>query len=88
MKKPVPPRRQKTISLPDDVYKKLKEEKKDDESFAQLILRLLKKEVTQSQIEPLAGVFAKEADEWAEIEKTLYSDRLRQSERGMDSIEE
>ncbi len=79
---------QKTISLPEDVYKKLKEEKKEDESFAQLILRLLKKEDTKSPIEPLAGVFKKEADEWAEIEKTLYSDRLRQNERGIDSIEE
>ncbi len=64
-----------TISLPKDVYLKLKEMKRDNETFADLILRLLKKEMPSPPIELLAGVFSKEADEWAEIEKELYSDR-------------
>ena len=79
---------QKTISLPEDVYDKLKAEKRENESFAQLILRLLKQEKSKTPIEPLAGIFEQESSEWEEIEKKLYTDRLRSSQRDENFIEE
>ncbi|MHA1783937.1 MAG: antitoxin VapB family protein [Candidatus Helarchaeota archaeon] len=72
---------QKTISLPEDVYKKLKAEKKKNESFPQLILRLLKTREVGGTIEQLAGVFKEESEEWENIEKIIYMDRLRTSKR-------
>ncbi|MHA1132447.1 MAG: antitoxin VapB family protein [Candidatus Helarchaeota archaeon] len=79
---------QKTISLPEDVYEKLKAEKRENESFAQLILRLLKQEKSKTPIEPLAGIFEKDSSEWEEIERNLYNDRLRYSQRDDNFIEE
>ena len=73
--------KQKTISLPEDVYNKLKAEKGPEESFPQLILRLLKKEKIDNSIELLAGAFEEESEEWGKIEKLLYEDRLRSRKR-------
>ena len=72
---------QKTISLPEEVYEKLKKEKRDDESFAQLIQRLLKKDTFDTDIEKLAGVFKEDSDEWEKIEEMLYEDRLKPDQR-------
>ncbi|TFF98065.1 MAG: hypothetical protein EU547_02565 [Promethearchaeota archaeon] len=79
---------EKTISLPEDVYEKLKAEKRGNESFAQLILRLLKQEKNKTSIEQLAGIFEEDSSEWEEIEKKIYNDRLRFSQRDENFIDE
>jgi predicted CopG family antitoxin len=78
---------EKTISLPEDVYEKLKAEKRGNESFAQLILRLLKQEKNKTSIEQLAGIFEEDSSEWEEIEKKIYNDRLRFSQRDENFID-
>ena len=62
----------KTISLPEDIYNKLKQQKKKDESFPELIDRLVKeKKSKKKQLEALAGSL-REDDEWDQIIKDLY----------------
>jgi predicted CopG family antitoxin len=79
---------QKTISLPKEVYDKLKAEKRENESFPQLLLRLLEKEKNNTSIEPLIGIFEEESEEWGKIEDMLYEDRLKSKKRVIESNEE
>ena len=75
---------QKTISLPEKLYSKLKSKKRENETFPDLITRLLNEEEQQQQkhhISDLAGAFEEDSDEWIKIEKELYKDRLRPSSR-------
>lgn len=76
---------QKTISLPEDVYIRLKQLKADDETFGQLISRLMKTQEDIPDEVPLdafAGAFGDEdSEEWGEIEKKLYATRMRPSDR-------
>ncbi|TFF87192.1 MAG: hypothetical protein EU549_05185 [Promethearchaeota archaeon] len=80
--------KEKTILLPEDMCEKLKAEKRENESFAQLILRLLKQGKNKTPIEQLAGIFEDESSEWEEIEKKIYGDRLRFSQRDENIIDE
>ncbi|TFG03023.1 MAG: hypothetical protein EU529_00555 [Promethearchaeota archaeon] len=67
----------KTISLPEDLYEKLKRQKKKGESFPELIDRLIKeKKSKKQQLEALAGVF-KEDNEWDQILNDIIEDRKR-----------
>jgi predicted CopG family antitoxin len=67
----------KTISLPEDLYDKLKRQKKKGESFPDLIDRLIKeKKSRRQQLEALAGSL-KEDDEWDNILNEIYEDRKR-----------
>ena len=67
----------KTISLPEDVYDKLKRQKKKGESFSDLIDRLIKeKKSKKQQLEALAGSLA-EDNEWDQILEDIYEDRKR-----------
>lgn len=67
----------KTISLPEDIYNKLKMQKKKGESFPELIDRLVKEKKTKKQqLEALAGSL-KEDEEWDQIIKEIYEDRKR-----------
>ena len=67
----------KTISLPEDVYDKLKRQKKKGESFSDLIDRLIKeKKSKKQQLEALAGSLA-EDNEWDQILENIYKDRKR-----------
>ncbi|MHA1720646.1 MAG: antitoxin VapB family protein [Promethearchaeota archaeon] len=70
----------KTISLPDEVYNALKNRKKKNESFAQVIQRLLGEEFISSKkkkkLLSFIGVFAND-DEWDDVEKQLASNRSR-----------
>jgi predicted CopG family antitoxin len=82
---------QKTISLPSEVYFKLKDKKKSGETFPDLIKRLIDeddKRIQTHSIMDLAGAFGDESDEWEKIEKELYEDRLRPSSRKKISFEE
>ncbi len=51
--------------------------KNKDESFSKLILRLINKNEISNSIEEFAGVFEKDSEEWEQIEKILYEDRLK-----------
>ncbi|WP_225334005.1 antitoxin VapB family protein [Halomicrobium urmianum] len=44
-----------TISLRDEAYDRLKEAKREDESFSDVVLRLTASPTTEEQIEELAG---------------------------------
>jgi len=67
----------KTISLQEDVYDKLKRQKKKGESFSDLIDRLIKeKKSKKQQLEALAGSLADD-NEWDQILEEIYEDRNR-----------
>ncbi len=82
----------KTISLPEEIYKALKHRKKKNETFAQLIQRLMGEEFLASKrketLLSFVGVFA-EDDEWDEIEKQLAFNRsqIRRSTRLLNENE-
>ncbi len=68
---------QKTISLTPETYKRLKTKKKPNESFSELVDRLLdfKKDLNKKEnFKSFAGVLA-EDDEWDDIEKILEKAR-------------
>ena len=68
---------QKTISLTPETYKRLKTKKKQNESFSELVDRLLdlKKDTNDEEdFKSFAGVLA-EDDEWDKIEKILEKAR-------------
>ena len=44
-----------TISLREEAYRLLKEEKREDESFSDVVIRLTESAKTEEQIEELAG---------------------------------
>lgn len=75
---------QKTISLPEDLYLKLKQKKGNSETFPELLERLLGEEESREKrhkIKDLEGAFGEESDEWELIKKELYNDRLRPASR-------
>ncbi len=74
---------QKTISLPEEIYNKLKAQKKKRETFPDLILRLIKDKphTDPEPIESFFGAFEDDSDEWEKIEKKLYDKRNRSSGR-------
>ncbi len=68
---------QKTISLPEDVYLELKKQKRKDETFPDLIRRLIQRQKKCEQdLDKLAGAF-EEDDEWDGILEDLYNDRQK-----------
>lgn len=82
---------QKTISLPGPIYLKLKAKKKANETFADLILRLLnegERNKGDTSIESFFGVFADDSDEWEEIEKRIYAARNKSPTRRTPRITE
>jgi len=67
----------KTISLPEEIYLKLKKEKHKGETFADVINRLIKeRETKREKLESLAGVLS-EDEEWDDIIEQIYADRKR-----------
>lgn len=68
---------QKTIDISEEVYKKLEKLKSKDESISNYILRLINEKEKSNSIEEFAGVFEEDSEEWEEIEKILYEDRLK-----------
>ncbi len=75
---------QKTISLPEDVYLSLKRKKQENETFSDVIFRLLEQDKGKkdSDISKFFGMLEEDEDgEWDNIEKELYSERLRPSKR-------
>ena len=70
----------RTIDLPEKIYKELIKLKQKDESVSEVIFRLIKKEKPIKSIKKYAGIFQNSSEEWEAIEKTIYKDRLRQTE--------
>lgn len=56
----------KNIALAEDVYRDLKRMKREDESFSDLIRRLMK---TRGVISDLAGTATLSTEEWLELNK-------------------
>ena len=77
---------QKTVSLSEEAYEKLRGVKKQGESFSQVILRLIDKK-TKLQILDFAGAFEESSDEWELIEKRIYT-RRKEKSRVVDLLEE
>jgi predicted CopG family antitoxin len=74
----------KTISLPEDIYLELKQQKRDNETFTDMIKRMMNKEKSQEKnIEALAGSLA-EDDEWDDIIEDIYTDRKKPARLGRE----
>jgi len=72
---------QKTISLPEKLYQKLKSKKKSSETFSKLIQRLIHEEENSKDLnsfQSFAGVL-EDNDEWDDIEIQLR--KMRQIPR-------
>ncbi|MFX0098435.1 MAG: antitoxin VapB family protein [Candidatus Hodarchaeota archaeon] len=65
--------KQKTISLSEDAYNRLKSAKKDDESFSEFILRVFGPAEPEN-ILSFAGAL-KDDDEWDKIQENIYNSR-------------
>lgn len=74
---------QKTISLPEPLYNRLKAKKKPGENFQDVITRLLNQEEHHEKppVSKFFGVLGDDSDEWDKIEEEIYNDRSRESER-------
>jgi predicted CopG family antitoxin len=69
----------KVISLSDAAYSALSTIK-EDYSFSELILKLLKEreeEENQKEILKFAGIWKRHSKEWDEIKEQIYEDRKR-----------
>lgn len=55
-----------TISLKDEAYRRLKEEKREGESFSDVVMRLTESADTEERIEELAGGLGEEFAEEVE----------------------
>ena len=67
----------RTIDLPEQIYKQLIALKQKGETVSEIISRLIKKEKPSKSIKKFAGIFQNSSEEWESLEKTLYDDRLR-----------
>jgi predicted CopG family antitoxin len=81
---------QKSISLPEKIYLKLKQKKGPTEKFPDLIERLLNEEDSREQrhhIDDLEGAFGDDSDEWEQIKEELYKDRMKKDSRPVISLD-
>ncbi|TFG18811.1 MAG: antitoxin [Promethearchaeota archaeon] len=69
---------QKTVSLSEEAYEKLRRVKKEGESFSQVIIRLIKRDENVSVLD-FAGSFSEGSKEWESIEKEIYNRRKEKS---------
>ncbi len=69
---------QKTVSLSEEAYEKLRSVKKKGESFSQVILRLIDQE-SNLHILNFAGAFEESSKEWETIENEIYKRRKEKS---------
>ena len=69
---------QKTVSLSEEAYEKLRRVKKKGESFSQVILRLIDRK-SNLHILDFAGAFEEGSEEWETIENEIYERRTEKS---------
>ncbi|MBN2152386.1 MAG: antitoxin VapB family protein [Candidatus Lokiarchaeota archaeon] len=78
---------QKTLSLPVEVYERLRHMKSQDESYGDLVMRLINEHEKKAQgmpIESFAGALSEEdSDDWGDIEKILYQKRFFSENRAV-----
>lgn len=72
----------KTVSLSDEAYEALKRKKREDESFNDLILRLVS-EQEQKDILSLAGTWHGSDEETKKILETIYENRKQTKLKGL-----
>ena len=71
---------QKTISLNEKAYKRLREFKKYKESFSDLIIRLCdtkEKEEKEDILLKYVGLFKDNSEDWEKVEKEIQKERDR-----------
>ena len=73
----------KNIALADDVYNELKRLKRRDESFSELIRRLIK---TRGMISDLAGSATMSSEEWLKLKKLKKDQAKSDKERSLSII--
>ena len=76
---------QKTVSLSEEAYEKLRRVKKEGESFSQVILRLIERDANAGILD-FAGAFEEGSKEWETIEKEIY--KRRKDKSRMESLME
>ena len=83
---------QKTISLPENVYNSLKKQKKERETYADLISRLLNEKQQQqpsSDISQFYGQLEEEdKGEWDQIEDSIYKNRRISSKKTIEHLDD
>ncbi len=81
---------QKTISLPENLYDRLKAKKKPGENFPDVISRLLDQEESHQKppITKFFGILGENSEEWDKIEEELYANRSRTSDRERLDLDE
>lgn len=69
---------QRTISLNENAYKKLKKKKRNNESYSDLIIRLVDEEDRKEKEDiflKFAGVFEDDAEYWSSVEEKITKNR-------------
>ena len=69
---------QKTISLNEKAYKKMKKLKKEGESYSDLVLRLCSSKEQSDEEDillKLIGAFKEDSDYWEKVEKQILASR-------------
>jgi len=83
---------QKTISLPEKVYNSLKKKKRNEETYSELISRLLnenEQRLPSPNISTFFGKLEEEKEgEWDEIENSIYKNRNISPKNSLDSFDE
>jgi len=69
----------KNIALADDVYKRLKQIKRKNESFSELMRRILR---TRTNISDLAGSATLSAEDWSELMNLQKRQETHDHKRG------
>jgi len=72
----------KNIALADDVYKDLKRLKRENESFSDVIRRLMK---NRGEIADLAGSATLSLDEWLEMKK-LKEEQAKEDQKRAEAL--
>jgi predicted CopG family antitoxin len=73
----------KNIAVADDVYKELKRLKRRDESFSELLRRLIK---TRGMISDLAGSATMSSEEWMKLKELKTEQAALDKERSLSLL--
>jgi predicted CopG family antitoxin len=73
----------KNIAVADDVYDELKRLKRRDESFSELLRRLIK---TRGAISDLAGSATMSTEEWMKLKELKKEQAARDKERALSLV--
>jgi predicted CopG family antitoxin len=79
----------KTIAVPGPTYERLKHLRRPKETFADTIDRLMDEQELGSKkdISSIFGILGDDSDEWDEIEKKIYAERLRDTGKPRECLD-